>query len=334
MNVGLCYWRIALPWLGEATRPIDERPASASLDWLLARSDRSPARPAWREWLLEGAGLGDDVLRQFPAGPCVHVAWTGALARGCWACAAPVHLLAGLDHLRLAAPAPLPIQDDVSAALVAGVNEHLADSGFTLVSIPGHGWLCMCPEDLDCDASEPAAVVGGNLRDWLPTGRDARRVQAWINEAQMILHEHPLNDRRKARGDPPVNSVWIWGFGSAGKPAGNAASTLVTDDDWLKGLWRLHGGTVLEPAELNSGVEAARSPGTTRIAIVSEPPDGALGERSPPAMPRLLETIRTALESGTVARVSIHAGSEVLELDRRARWRFWRRAKALSGPPQ
>jgi hypothetical protein len=334
MKVELRHWRIALPWLGEMSRPVEEGPAMPSLDWLLARADRSPARPAWREWLLEDAGLGDDVLQRFPAGPCVRAAWTGGLAAGCWACAAPVHLLAGLDHLRLAAPAPLPIEDDASAALAAGINEHLADSGFTLVSVPRRGWLCECPQDLDCDASEPAAAVGGNLRDWLPAGRDARRVRAWVNEAQMILHEHPLNEQRMAHGDPPVNSVWLWGFGLAGQRTGNTESILLTDDDWLKGLWRLHSGTALEIAELDSSVAPTGVPGTTRIAIASRPQDRAAAERPSQAVPRLLETVRTALESGTVARVSIHTGSEVLDLDRRARWRFWRRPKALSGPPE
>ena len=35
-----------------------------------------------------------------------------------------------------------------------------------------------------------------------------------MNEAQMILHTHPVNAEREARGMPAVNSVWLWGGGT------------------------------------------------------------------------------------------------------------------------
>jgi hypothetical protein len=327
-------WRVALPWLADPSRRICDESALASLDWLLARADRSSATPAWREWLLEGADIGEDVLRRFPAGPCVRAAWTNETPTGGWACAAPVHLLAALDHLRLAAPAPLPLEEGESAALVSGINEQLEGSGFALHSVPRRGWLCACPADLECDASEPTAAIGDNLRDWLPAGRDAGRVRALVNEVQMILHENPLNGARAARGEPPVNSVWLWGFGSVGRPARNTDSMLVTDDDWLQGLWQLHGGQALHPAAIDYDVALTGDAATARIAIVA----GATGHVTPddpsPGVNSLLGRMRTALERGTIEQASIHTGSEVLDLGPRSRWRFWRRPKPLSGPLQ
>lgn len=323
------HWRVALPWLARASQAARSRATLPALDWLLARAQRSPVQRPWRQWLLEDAALGDDVLARFPAGPCVRTAWTGEPAVGRWACAGPVHLLTALDHLRLAAPAPLPIEDEESAEIVAGLNERLAGSGFTLHSIPRRGWLCECPDDLECDAPEPAAAVGGDLRDWLPAGRDAGRVRAWVNEAQMTLHEHPLNSVRADRGDPPVNSVWLWGIGSPGQPLRQAESSLVTDDGWLAGLWQLHGGRAATFDAIHTGVSRTRESRISRIAIVGEPsaqPNGGW-----PARERsLFESLRRGLERGVVDRVSIHAGSEVLDLDRRARWRFWRRPRPLS----
>lgn len=281
--------------------------------------------------MLGDAGLGEDVLVRFPQGPCVRAAWMGAAPVGCWACAGPVHLLTALDHLRLAAPAPLPVDDEESAALVAGVNERLAGSGFHLHALPGRGWLCECPGDLQCEAPEPALAVGRDLRDWLPTGRDARRVRAWTNEAQMVLHEHPLNARRASRGLPPVNSVWLWGIGAVGPPAGRAVATLATDDDWLAGLWRLHGGTAATAdALIDAGLVRDAVP--TAIAIAAE-----REERDAAWLARLERTLfgplRAALERGVVERISVHAGDEVLDLDRRSRWRFWRRPRPPSVAP-
>lgn len=326
------HWRVAMPWLARPPGAVRSDATPPALDWLLARAERAPAQRPWREWLLEDAGLGADVLARFPAGPCVRVSWTGESVVGRWACAGPVHLLTALDHLRLAAPAPLPIEDEESAELVAGLNERLAGSGFTLHSIPRRGWLCECPVDLECDAAEPAAAVGGNLRDWLPAGRDAGRLRAWVNEAQMILHGHPLNADRAARGDPPVNSVWLWGIGSAGRPVGQAESMLVSDDHWLQGLWRLHGGRTATLDAMRMEITARRGSSITRIAIVGETSGQAVGDW-PVRQRALIESLQLGLEGGLVDRIAIHTGSEVLDLDRRARWKFWRRPRPLRDVP-
>jgi hypothetical protein len=36
-----------------------------------------------------------------------------------------------------------------------------------------------------------------------------------INEAQMLLHQHPRNEAREQEGRPAVNSIWVWGPGRA-----------------------------------------------------------------------------------------------------------------------
>ena len=35
-----------------------------------------------------------------------------------------------------------------------------------------------------------------------------------LNEAQILLHAHPINQARESRGQPRVNSLWPWGGGS------------------------------------------------------------------------------------------------------------------------
>jgi len=297
-------------------------------EWLVARGDRIPELPvSWRQWLLDGAGLGESLLERFPAGPCAHAAWTGRPACGTWACAAPVHLLTAIDHLQLAAPVPLPLEAEESAALLASLDAHLAGTGFCLHSFPGRGWLCECPPDLVCAAVEPAAAIGRNLRELLPGGRDAARVRGLVNELQMLLHEHPANERRALRGAPAMNSLWLWGFGTTVEPRAQAQGALLTDDAWLAGLWRLHGGEVGSPDELADFLRRGRA--VVRVALAPTSGDENLRDQWAALDRLLLAPARAALVDGVVECLSLHTGRAAFEVRRHARWRLWRRSRPL-----
>ena len=103
-------------------------------------------------------------------------------------------------------------------------NEHLADSGFRLHDGGHGGWLCrVSVRPATSRRWSRRRPWRRNLRECLPGGRDAVRVRALVNELQMLLHEHPVNERRAARGLPAVNSVWLWGAGDTAEPLGSAA---------------------------------------------------------------------------------------------------------------
>jgi hypothetical protein len=55
-------------------------------------------------------------------------------------------------------------------------------------------------------------------------------VRRWLNEIQMLLHEHPVNVAREERGEPPLNGIWLWG---GGKPPALGAAP-------LDGAWGAH----------------------------------------------------------------------------------------------
>ena len=65
-------------------------------------------------------------------------------------------------------------------------------------------WALACPTDMECDTAEPVQVEGDDIRDRLPAGRDGAKIRKLTNELQMLLHEHPINIRRAARGLAPV----------------------------------------------------------------------------------------------------------------------------------
>ena len=144
----------------------------------------------------------------------------------------------------------------------------------------------------------------------------------------MLLHEHPVNERRAACGLPPVNSVWLWGVGTAREPTATVTADLLTDDAWLAALWRRHGGRVRSVTEFGHALEEGGA--DLRVAAI-------VGREGRPAADVLqaLEAnvfapLRAALEASRVSRVSLHAGRRALDLTPSARWAFWRRARPLA----
>lgn len=324
--------RIAAPGLADSILHLAARgdvPSLPATERLLSRARSSPAgEPDWRTWSLAGAGLGSEVLRRFAAGPCTAAAAGGISTTGVWLRAEPVQLLTALDHLQLAAPVPLPLEPDETSGLLATLNAHLAGTGFELTAADDGGWLCQGPAGLDVEVAEPVRAIGANLRDWLPGGRDGSRVCALANELQMLLHEHPVNERRVARGRPPVNSVWFWGAGVAAAPSAQANGTLVTDDAWLAGLWRVHGGAVQRTAGLADTLRDGAGP--LRVACVA-----ASGASDAAAALGRLEAevfapVTAARDAGRVDEVLVCDGRRVFEIAARDRWKVWWRPRSLA----
>jgi len=325
--------RLALPGLAELVGRGAEWggvPRLASAEWLFARARRQPGpAPAWRDWLLSGAtGLGAELLARFPAGTCARLQQPGLRQEGTWARAEPVHLLTAIDHLQLAAPVPLPLAPDESDELLATINDHCAGRGFAFHRLATPGWVAECPAGLAFEAVEPAAAVGRNLRGLLPSGRDAARVRSIVNEIQMLLHEHPVNDRRARQGKPTVNSVWLWGAGAVVAREVTVQGTLLTDDDWLAALWRVHGGQVRPPAELAAelqlGGAVVRAGCLPALASGGEPI-----ERLRRLEQSVLGPAHAALVAGRFCSIALHTGQATFEVPARARRWLWRRPRPL-----
>lgn len=323
---------IALPWLesalADATPGPWAGPARPDLEWLAGRGALHPRwERGWRSWLLAAAGLDPQLLRGLPAGPCIRSLGTGAAPHGHWFCATPVHLLTGLDHLRLAPSTHCELGADEAAALAASLRPAFAAAGLELHLQPGLDWLVASAAPLDAGTTEPADAVGCDLRDVLPSGPDGRRLRALGNELQMLLHEHPVNLARARRGQPAVNSLWFWGVGALDEPppaaraADGALPALVADDAWLVGAWRLLGGT----AEWRADPWRAFATGGCVASATRPLPAGA-----DEAVARACRELRESLVAGGLDGLELLLGTRPVTLARAARWRFWRRPRPLA----
>lgn len=59
----------------------------------------------------------------------------------------------------------------------------------------------------------PHDISAQSIEDYLPQGDGAAQLHDLMNSAQMLLLDHPVNNRRVAQRQLPANSIWLWGHG-------------------------------------------------------------------------------------------------------------------------
>lgn len=136
---------------------------------------------------------------------------------GHWFCADPVHLKFHQERIVLADAGAFAVSADEARALVAELNREFADIGLIVAPHPER-WYLRLAEVRDYLAPPLSAIAGRTLDGTWPQGADAPRLKRWLNEVQMFLHLHPVNQAREQAGQPMVNSLWLWG-GSANNHA-------------------------------------------------------------------------------------------------------------------
>ena len=186
---------------------------ATGLELLLARGRASHSEPRSLEgWLKEAFGLQDHGM---PAG-ALTLAASGRDAGGeCWGRADPIHLRLLRDRLIVVPGDAFALSAEEAGALTTALNRHFAGS-LVFEPVQAHRWCVRLERGFAFDAGSPLDVAGRDVDLALRIGgEDGRRWSQLVNEIQMLLHAHSVNQAREARGEPAVNSVWLWGVGTA-----------------------------------------------------------------------------------------------------------------------
>ncbi len=134
-------------------------------------------------------------------------------ARGYVMFADPVVLVAGMDDVRLTGRV-----DDLSAAEATAMRSlldaHFASDGLAFAAPRPDAWFARTSSPPALVATPLPRAIDRPLRPLLPEGPDGRTWRRWQDEVQMLLHDHPLNVARAARGAATVCGVWFWGGGT------------------------------------------------------------------------------------------------------------------------
>lgn len=232
------------------------RHAADGTDWqhpalrtLLARASRD-AEPAGIDALryrLFGYALSES--HDHPDAWLSYQIDTGSVAPGPLLRADPVHLRADRSRLLLFDAAQLRIAPEETQALAEAFNRHYLTEGLRLeFPLPTRGYLHL-PRQPALRTTPLAQAIGRDVDAQLPTGPEARDWHRFLNEVQMLFHDHPVNRARESRGLPSINSLWLWG---GGRPLAATASDwqhVWCADPVLNGLARLNGIGCSPPPE-------------------------------------------------------------------------------------
>lgn len=303
-----------------------------ALELLLARGRRAHEDPITPDrWLARAFGVDANPL---PAGALTALA--GGLEPGAdaWLRADPVHLRLQRDSMALIPAAGFDLTRAEADALADSVNRHF-DGAFSVHVVSPTAWALRAKDGANLEARPPLALAGQDVNANLPAGADAARWHATLNEVQMLLHAHPVNEAREV----PVNSLWFWGAGHLPAQATGPWQSVTADDPVALGLARLAG---LRHRALPAGASdwLGRLPESGRHLVVLEALAAASALRDGEAHAARLAALEAewfapllaALASGRIGMVTLHApdaglSSETVRGDLR---RFWRRPRPLA----
>jgi len=315
------------------------RPPTLELLVARGRIERQP-RTDFEAWLAQSFGLGTDAL---PAGALSALADGADAGTAQWMRADPVHLHLVRDHARLLPSAALTVAREEADALCDSLNAHFAG----VLSIrPSAGradcWIARFVDGAPPSGAAPLEAAGDDVDPRAQAdSADAKRSHVLLNELQMLLHEHPVNAAREARGEPTINSVWFWGTGPLPARAEGRWRSVTADDPAVQGLAGLCGAQRRAlAASADSWLGSAPQDGRHLIVIDTLRLPHALQDaedylaRVQALEVRWLAPLLEALRTQRLGMLTLYApdAAEALSVEtvRADLRRFWRRPRALA----
>ncbi|HEV8693408.1 MAG TPA: phosphoglycerate mutase [Lysobacter sp.] len=257
-----------------------------------------------------------DVLpRGWPVAAVTRQRDAGDAAISAWLRADPAYVRPDINGARLLAyGAALALTQEECAELLRPLRPLFGDAGFTIDAPTPSRWYLRLPREAKLPVfAGPDEALGADLFEHLPDGPEGRRWRALLSEAQVVLHNHPINAQRAASGKPPVNSLWFWGASVLPDHVRTSFTAILSDDDAVQAMAAVARVAVLPLTRWGTA-------GGDRAFDLRHIRDLALLQSDwiAPTLRdvRMGEIESLALDFADGARFVIRSGQ---------RWRFWRR---------
>lgn len=287
---------------------------SPALAQWLARGDRRPDVKPGRAAALRGCF--EFLASSLPSAALTRSVDADDTAGALWLRADPCYVVVDAVAVRMLAWGNLALTPQESGELARALRPLFGDAGFPLEPATPERWYLRCAADARLPVfTEPGDVLGADLLAHFPRGDNERQWRHLLNEAQVILHNHPINALRLQRGQLPANSVWFWGAGKLPEWVRSPFTRAVSDDPLVTALAHL--------------ARIAVAPSRPDDIVHFEAKDTLLLDLAATRAPEQdwFEPIAALLRARRLDELELRfEGGEVVSFKPWHRWRFWRRA--------
>jgi hypothetical protein len=253
-----------------------------------------------------------------------------------WLRADPVHLALRRDQVAI-----LPVDEldaEEAAVLVQALNEHFPGEATFLAPHPLR-WYVRLASPATVRTTPPSLAYGRDLARMQPQGETGARLRALMSEVQILLHNHPLNAQREARGANPINGVWPWGGGVLpARPAPPNVRLHARHPDALAlgrfVLGAASASTLADAVPACAGMTTCSgAPQAEDVVVLGDLAEAAASgdpERCRDTLLRLDATLFAPLwKRGEPLVIDDPLAGRRLTLSRWQRWRVWKRPRPL-----
>lgn len=301
-----------------------------ALSQLLARAQQQPlTKHAFELQLLSCLGYVISANGELPVAALRAQIDTSVTSGRLW-CLDPVYIQLDREMAYLSRPDSLMLSESEAQAIIASINLHFADVMHVRYHAPKQ-WLVKI--ELDVDTKTPSQAMLQDVNRMQPAGNDAARWRGLLNEIQMLLHAHPVNEARLQAGKPPVNSVWLWG--------GGVLDTTASDYDVVYAEEPLAAAAARRNTVAHRGVPVSITPEqfenqnsllilTQQLSAVQQKDVHAWLEALRQLEQQYLVSLLTMVRQGRLKRLTLCSDTLQLTADKSRLRKWWRRPKRPS----
>ena len=310
------------------------RPHTPHLSAMLTRGDATTLAASDTDtWLCAAFGVAR--RNDWPVAALTLASDGGDPGNAYWLRCDPVHLYLRQSRMYLSDATGAPTHQE-SATLVGALNAHFHEDG--LLFCAGKAGRCYVRSETHTDlTTRPlSAALNRDIDSVMPTGPDSRHWRRVINEVQMLLHAHPLNAEREARGLPAFNSLWLWGGGTAPAATGASYSQVWADEPLARALALK---TAVPASPLPDHADMVVSAGGNALVVIT-----ALRDNTPDleSWQQAIEKFEqqwmapchAALKAGHLEKLTLlipgAPQGKQFEVTAAHLWRWWRRVKSIA----
>jgi hypothetical protein len=301
----------------------DEKSLQPALERLLAAGKHTRHFESLEVLLCLKMGIKKQA--DWPIAPLSWLGEGGQPEAAYWLRADPVHFVLQRDSFSLSEPVALSQHD--AQTLMTVLNAHFAPDGLRFYVAGSGRWYLRLDENPEISTTLLETAMGRDVSAYLPQDVDSTSAGAakWnrlLNEMQMLLHDHAVNQAREVNGELPVNSVWLSGGGVLPAKIETSPVTVFTNNVLAKGLSL----TANCPCSaLPKNLEVAINQASNDARLVLDDADEAESKWFAPAL--------AGLQKGKISQLTLHfaAHEQTLSVDIRPRdlWKFWRKVRPL-----